>query len=354
MVTAIPSAVPNDAFSTSPSHSLYEASTQHKHWRYSRAALDEQRASLNSAAVHVIRNAFEIDDPGSSNAISFLSPADEYLLVKLYISNVGQLCAHFHMPEVVEATACSYIRRFYLRNTVMDWHPKNVMLTAIFLASKTTNHPIPLEQYASHIPNTTPSDVLDLEFLVAQSLSFEFVVWHAHRALWGIYLDTQTLPDISFHTIHDAYIASVAHVRASRLSDAELIYTPSQIALACFHIAAPVLAEQWAKAKGESDVISLLPAISDMIVQEGKPPDLERVREIDKRLKICKNPERVMGTKAYLKKQAEEEAKAKEKREKKAAEIRALEDARDPFGGELDPEGAAKIERAKQLDEDDD
>jgi hypothetical protein len=55
-----------------------------------------------------------------------------------------------------------------------------------------------------------------------------------------------------------------------------------------------------------------------------------------------------------LKKQAEEEAKAKEKREKKAAGIRALEDARDPFGGELDPEGAAKIERAKQLDEDDD
>jgi hypothetical protein len=71
-------------------------------------------------------------------------------------------------------------------------------LTAIFLASKTTNHPIPLEQYASHIPNTTPSDVLDLEFLVAQSLSFEFVVWHAHRALWGIYLDTQVNFSLTF------------------------------------------------------------------------------------------------------------------------------------------------------------
>ena len=88
------------------------------------------------------------------------------------------------------------------------------------------------------------------------------------------------------------------HVRASRLTDAELIYTPSQIALACFHIAAPALAEQWATAKGESDVIALLPTISDLILQEGKQPDLERVREIDKRLRICKNPEKVVGTKA--------------------------------------------------------
>jgi cyclin H len=64
-------------------------------------------------------------------------------------------------------------------------------LTALFLATKTTNHPISLETYTTHIPNTTPSDVLDLEFLVAQSLGFEFAVWHSHRALWGIWLDLQ-------------------------------------------------------------------------------------------------------------------------------------------------------------------
>jgi hypothetical protein len=64
-------------------------------------------------------------------------------------------------------------------------------LTALFLATKTTNNPISLEAYTSHIPKTASSDVLDLEFLVAQSLNFEFVVWHAHRALWGIWLDLQ-------------------------------------------------------------------------------------------------------------------------------------------------------------------
>jgi cyclin H len=47
--------------------------------------------------------------------------------VKLYISKITQLCGLFRFPEEVEATAVSYLKRFYLKNTVMDWHPKNVM-----------------------------------------------------------------------------------------------------------------------------------------------------------------------------------------------------------------------------------
>ena len=135
---------------------------------------------------------------------------EEILLIKLYITKITQLCALFRFPEEVEATAVTYLKRFYLKNTVMDWHPKNVMcvfsscpfkrwsinpsscrLTALFLATKTTNNPISLEAYVTHIPKTAPKDVLDLEFLVAQSLNFEFAVWHAHRSLWGIWLDIQ-------------------------------------------------------------------------------------------------------------------------------------------------------------------
>jgi cyclin H len=61
----------------------------------------------------------------------------------------------------------------------------------VFLASKTTNNAMSLEEYISRIPNTAPADVLDLEFLVCQSLNFEFTVWHAHRAFWGLWLDLQ-------------------------------------------------------------------------------------------------------------------------------------------------------------------
>lgn len=233
----------------------------------------------------------------------------------------------------------TYLKRFYLKNTVMDWHPKNVMLTALFLATKTTNHPISLEAYTSHIPKTATSDVLDLEFLVAQSLGFDFAVWHAHRALWGLWLDVQNLPDAPVEELRSCYDTALKHVRASRLTDAELIYTPSQIGLACLSLASPSLAATWLRSKypdtPEPPALAVVETISTLIVAHGSPPDVEAVREVDRRLKLCKNPEKVVGSKAYAKKQDEAERKAEEKRRRKAAETRkAMEDG-DPFGSEL-------------------
>ncbi|KAI0079575.1 cyclin-like protein [Panus rudis PR-1116 ss-1] len=341
---------------------LYEGSTQFRHWRFSPEQLSETRAKLNAAAVKGIRDAFEADSPGSSSNVSFLSADEENLLVKLYAGKVSQLCGHFRFPEEVEATAVTYLKRFYLKNTVMDWHPKNVMLTALFLATKTTNHPISLEAYTSQIPRTAPSDVLDLEFLVAQSLNFDFAVWHAHRALWGLWLDIQTLPDIDMSELRRSYEEASKHVRASRLTDAELIYTPAQIALACISLASPSLAAAWARAKdkpsppphpsppsspgAEGTVLEMLEPIKAMIQAHGSLPEVEAVREVDRRLKLCKNPEKVVGSNAYNRKRDEEERKAAEKRQKKAARIRqAMEDG-DPFGSEIgEQEG---------LDDDDD
>jgi len=37
------------------------------------------------------------------------------------------MCGAFGFPEMVQATSMSYLKRFYLGNTVMDYHPKNVM-----------------------------------------------------------------------------------------------------------------------------------------------------------------------------------------------------------------------------------
>lgn len=227
-------------------------------------------------------------------------------------------------------------------------------LTALFLATKTTNNPISLDAYTSHIPKTAPSDVLDLEFLVAQSLGFEFAVWHAHRALWGIWLDLQSLPDMPTERPQEIYDVAMTHIRASRLTDAELIYTPSQIALACLSLASPAFASQWAASKTSvsQNFLPTVEAIKSLILQSGHPPDVESVRTVDRRLKLCKNPEKVPGTKAYVAKKAEEERKAEEKRNKKADEVRkAMEDG-DPFGEELG--GKTKEEIIKELVEDDD
>ncbi|KAF4623068.1 hypothetical protein D9613_001932 [Agrocybe pediades] len=326
-----------------PKVPLYQASTQCRNWRYSVNQLARIRAALNEAAVAVIRSTFEADEQGSSHDVSFLNADEEVLLVKLYITKITQLCGLFRFPEEVEATAITYLKRFYLKNTVMDWHPKNVMLTALFLATKTTNNPISLESYTTHIPNTAPNDVLDLEFLVAQSLGFEFAVWHAHRALWGIWLDMQANSSM--------YDKALSYIRASRLTDAELIYTPSQIALAAFSLTLPDIAEQWISSKSPNESTDLRRCIEEIVVlieTQGQPPKIESVREVDRRLKICKNPEKVVGSKAYLAKKREEERIAEEKRNRKAAEMQVEES--DPFGTEL----AEKRRGLVDYDDDDD
>jgi len=202
--------------------------------------------------------------------------------------------------------------------------------------------------------------VLDLEFLVAQSLAFEFAVWHVHRAMWGIWLDLQSLPD-AVQLPMSVYDEALGHVRASRLTDAEFIYTPSQIALAVLSLVAPEVATKWAEAKvsvngadmklSTAAITSTVEAIQSLILSSGQIPDVESVREVDRRLRICKNPEKVPGTKAYIAKKAEEERVAEEKRARK---IEVLQSAvvDDPFGEEL--KSGAQLPGLVDYDDDDD
>ena len=82
-----------------------------------------------------------------------------------------------------------------------------------------------------------------------------------------------------------------------------------------------------------------------MIQSDGTPPNVEAVREVDRRLRICKNPEKVVGSDAYKRKQEEQERKAAEKRKRKAELARkAMEDG-DPFKSD--------VAREEELDDDD-
>lgn len=141
------------------------------------------------------------------------------------------------------------------------------------------------------------------------------------------------------------------HVRSSRLTDAELVYSPSQIALAAFALASPDLASSWAHSKGANSAIDIIEDIKTMILQDGMGPDVERVRDVDRRLRSCKNPEKIPGSKAYLAKKADEEARARKKRERKAENVKRTMEAGDPFGDELSRDG---VDAGLDDDDDDD
>lgn len=155
------------------------------------------------------------------------------------------------------------------------------------------------------------------------------------------------------------YETALEHVRNSRFTDAELIYAPSQIALAALSLASPFHAQKWLDSKsqgiGESfpeTFQSTVDAIKSLITLTGHPPDVEAVREVDRRLKLCKNPEKVVGSKAYLSRKAEEERKAEVKRNKKAEDIHRALEGDDPFGSTFNEEQCPR--HTEELDDDDD
>ncbi len=98
----------------------------------------------------------------------------------------------------------------------------------------------------------------------------------------------------------------------------------------------PEESNEWLKSKFPPEA---LPAIQntvhstkDMMTTSGIPPNVESVREVDRRLRLCKNPEKVVGSKAYLARKEEQERRAVEKRNRKAEGVGPDED---PFGHEL-------------------
>jgi len=195
-------------------------------------------------------------------------------------------------------------------------------LTCVFLATKTENFPISIDTFSSRV-KTPPTDILSLEFLVSQSLRFEYKVHHAHLALNGILLDlqvrsltslphshllprlhplsTKTIPEIDPSTISSSASKAQSHLRTSRHTSLELLYTPSQIALSCLSLSSPSLAHSYLLSKTSKPTQTQKVEVEKMerllnevgaVVKESKGIDKERVKDIDKRLKWARNPEK--------------------------------------------------------------
>jgi cyclin H len=175
-----------------------------------------------------------------------------------------------------QATSIQFIKRFYLTNSVMSYHPLEIMTTALFLATKTENHYISLKDYASilaQVPGlekVTGEDILAPEYILTQGLRFCFDVRHPHRALKGAYIELQLLlglakgdatpptwrPKGGEKELQKRLLASYGtpakfgqriertYGKARKtlqgpaiLSDAYFLYTPSQIMMAALWIA---------------------------------------------------------------------------------------------------------------------
>lgn len=326
---------------------LYRRSSQYRMWSYTREGLDEQKFKVNekgkshalkefAAALEKIKQADEtfsqFESELSAGKLADLLTADEekrYLI--FYSENIIKLANSFRMPTQVKATAMSFFKKFYLVNSVMEYHPKNILYTCVFLAAKSENYFMSIESFCHPLPKTEPKDVLDLEFLVLLSLKFTLFVHHPFRPLYGFFLDFQTvllhpepaIPGLKVEALCTLYDGAKKWLAEHALiSDVGFLFSPPHIALAAMYDTNKKVTEKYLKMKyfapntveqkqegGQSDGTKLselevnsknydllLSTINECITLAKSTPKTTREEstEIDKKCFYALNPERLI------------------------------------------------------------
>lgn len=177
---------------------IYRASTQFRLWSYTPESLASLRETTNKLAAERVLAAIARTD--QKTAIETLSPAEELKILTHYTRQlITWSTTLFQFPSAVTATAATYFRRFYLSNSPMTYHPKDIFPTALFLATKTENYSISLSHFVNKIrdsaakPKPSSEQVLAPEYLLTQGLRFTFDVRHPLRGLEGGWMELTAL-----------------------------------------------------------------------------------------------------------------------------------------------------------------
>jgi len=190
-----------------------------------------------------------------------------------------------------------------------------------------------LDVFIPKFKGLTQADVLDTEFLLAQSLGFEFWIRGPEKALrgWslefqvcaglrmtkGLYL-YQSPPNASLDLITSSLPRAAQYLSTSRLTDLEFTHSPSQISLAAWFLASndlvtsyidwkytientnePMTEEDGAEmpfGSAKDRLMEIIKEVADSIKAAEGDMDIKKVKEVDKRLKGCTNPEKVPGS----------------------------------------------------------
>lgn len=321
--------------------SAYQESSQYRRWTLSEEELARRRAHVNASTISTIKQHIEEETALSGKApervADFPTTEESLLVVNYYASKVFETGSVFGFPSHLKATAATYLKRFYLVKSPLQYHPKNIMMTSLFLATKTCEYHVNLEDFIEKVPKFTMEGVLEYEFLVSSTISFDFVHWSPYRPLYGFVLDMEALAggsnadsrpvgergtdDQQQHTLSDynrAHDAAKVLINACMWSDLGFTCSPSHIALAALHL---VLADQLKVYLERKDLSSLLPLVVDisqrMAVLSHHKFDTNVLKKVDRKIYYASDPAMKKDSALYKRGKAEEEARESEKRQAK-------------------------------------
>ncbi|KAJ8663732.1 hypothetical protein O0I10_000005 [Lichtheimia ornata] len=310
---------------------IYEESSQYRHWRFSPEQLWNIRKTSHETAVERVKQNIQEDLKESEEATSenqdpqYLSIEEELALCRFYEKQLQSICRHFKFTDAVMATAMVYMKRFFLYNSIMDYHPKDILLTCLFLSTKSESERISIDQFGKNLNLPSTDSILGLEFVVSQGIRFEYLVHHPYRAAYGLFLELQR-GDVDIKVLKETYNKVQGLIGSMLLTDLSFIYQPSQLALGAFVIAGRstgfdqhILRHMETKVGKEK--IEMLSKIADDVaetIDQFVAVSPNEAKLIDRRLRVCMNPAKNPDSALYKKRAAEKEREDEERDKKRA------------------------------------
>nr|XP_046242941.1 cyclin-H [Scatophagus argus]XP_046242942.1 cyclin-H [Scatophagus argus] len=215
---------------------MFHNSSHRKYWIFkSEDEIEHMRYKANQK---FRKKTLESGKPGVSES-AFLGRHEEDVLFRHYERRMLDFCNAFKpaMPKSVVGTAIMYFRRFYLNNSIMEHHPRIIMLTCAYLSCKVDEFNVSSTQFVGNLLQESPAgqervleQILEYELLLIQQLNFHLVVHNPYRPMEGLLIDLKTrYPTLenpeTLRKSADDFLTQAA------MTDAGLLFSPSQIAL---------------------------------------------------------------------------------------------------------------------------
>jgi cyclin H len=116
---------------------LFHHSSQYRHWRFSPSDLSRIRKETHDAAVQEAQanikkhNNIKVEKgetlADTDTNVTFITTEEALQLCSYYEARITGFTRVFKFSNEVQATAIMFFKRFFLHNSVLDFHPKNVL-----------------------------------------------------------------------------------------------------------------------------------------------------------------------------------------------------------------------------------
>nr|AAU93531.1 cyclin H-1 [Zea mays] len=282
---------------------------------------------------------------------SFLGKRKQWTRV-FYEQKIQEVCAAFKFPHKIQATAIIYFKRFYLQWSVMEHQPKHIMLTCVYASCKVEENHVSAEELGKGIQQDHQI-ILNNEMILLKTLDFDLIVYAPYRSIEGFIDDLEDFCRAgngpfqrlkcaqtevnhvqqqqsslvlnklgpTFYTIQHSMChifvgqhstpyniawvelrqAAISHVDKMMLTDAPLLYTPGQLALAALHKSNDLLRvvdfERYleiifSRQHSDCPIEQFVQSINEInyLVDQLNIPTVKDMRHVDRKLKHCWDP----------------------------------------------------------------